>query len=79
MAVPVPGRRVGDDRPEGKIGAFLNACVAAQVDATRLLIDMRDPQAFGSRIGIGEAAGEEVARGCAPVQFQRKIGTLVSH
>jgi len=72
-------RRVGDDRPEGKIGAFLIACVAAQVDAPGLLVDVRDPQAFGGRIGIGEAAGEEVARGFAPLQFQRKFGTLVSH
>ncbi len=72
-------RRVGDDRADGENGAFFIAFVAAQVDASGLLIDMRDPQAFAHRIGVGEAAGKEVASGLAPFQFQRKIGTLISH
>jgi hypothetical protein len=72
-------RRVGDDRAQGKRRAALIASVAGDVEAARLVVDMRDPQALATRIGVGEAPGEEAARRFQPVEFQRQFGTLNSH
>ena len=70
---------VGDDVPQRKRRSRLVALVARQVHAARLIIDMGDPQAFATGIGIGEATRKECARGGKAVQLQRKFGTLISH
>lgn len=70
------GRRVGNDRPEREGRAALFARVARDVQAARLIIDMRNPEAFEQRIGIGETTCEKPSRRYQPVEFQRVFGTL---
>ena len=43
------------------------------------LIDVRHPQALSSGIGLGKAAGEEVAGRRQSVQLERLFGTLIAH
>ena len=63
----------------GKSAPRLVALMARQMEAARLIVDMRDPQAFAARIGVGEAAREE-GPGCGqPVELQREFGTLIPH
>lgn len=71
--------RVGDDRAQGEVGARLIAFVEREVEAMRLAIDMRDPQSFAGRVGVGEASGEEASRCFMSVDYQRGFGTLTSH
>jgi hypothetical protein len=71
--------RIGDDVAERETGAALVTDVARDVDAARLLVDVRDPQAFPLRIAIGEAAGEKGPRGREAIELQRVFGTLISH
>ena len=49
------------------------------MDAARLVVDVRDPQAFARRIRISEAPGEKLARGIETFEFKRKFGTLITH
>ena len=44
-----------------------------------LVVEMRHPQAFARRVGVGEAACEEAPGGVEAIQFQRGFGTLISH
>ena len=71
-------RGIGDDPAERKIGAALVARMARQVEAVRLIIEMRDPQAFPRRIGIGHAAGEEGAGGSQAVELQQLLDAVVA-
>ena len=67
---------VPDDRPEREIDPMLAARVPGQVQASRLVVQMRDPERFQRGIRFGKAAGEEIARGRGAVQLQRMFGTL---
>lgn len=49
------------------------------MDAVRLSIDVSHPQALPGGIGLGEAAGEEIADGIRSVQLERLLGTLKAH
>ena len=62
-----------------EVGAGLVARIARQMQAARVVIDMRDPQALARRIAVGETAGEKFAGGGEAVEFQRKFGTLIPH
>ena len=60
-------RGVPDDFAQRKLRPSLIAVVARQVKAARPVIDVRDPQAFATGIGIREAAGEESPCRCQTV------------
>jgi hypothetical protein len=49
------------------------------VEAARLVVDVRHPQAFARRVVLGKAAGEELPRRGKSVEFQREFGTLIAH
>ena len=49
------------------------------METARLLVDMRDPQAFPARIFLGEASREKLARGLDAIKLQREFGTLIPH
>ena len=70
------GGGIGDDLAHREIGAGLVTLVAGKMEAAGLIVDMRDPQAFTARVGIGDAAGEEAARGSQAIELERKFGTL---
>src|SRR5206468_1772524 len=70
---------VGDDRSQGKGRARLVARIALDMDASRVVIDMCDPQALARGVAIGHAAGEEFPRCCQAVELQREFGTLIPH
>jgi hypothetical protein len=72
-------RSVGDDLPGGKLHARFVALVARQMDAARLIVDMRDPQAFNGRIAIGETPGEEMLGSGKAIKLEREFGTLEPH
>lgn len=71
-------RRVAHDLSYRKIGTRLIARMAGEMDAARLLVEMRDPQAF-PLLRFIEAAGEEGLCGGEAVELQREFGTLVTH
>jgi hypothetical protein len=73
------GRRVRDDFADREIRAAFVAAMAGDVQASRLLIDMRDPQAFTARVLLCEAPCEKVASGLDAVELQREFGTLIPH
>ena len=70
---------ISDDLPQRERGAALVAVVARYMQATGLIIDMGDPQAFARRIGLSHTTGKEVTSGTEAVQFQREFGTLIPH
>ena len=70
---------VTDDRPRGKVCAARVPFVPRQMNAVQLAIDVRDPQALSSGIGLGEAACEERAGRIRSVQLERLCGTLIAH
>jgi hypothetical protein len=70
---------VGDDRPEREIGPELVADMIAEVKTVMRFIEVGDPQPLDIRVGLGEAAGEEVASGSESVELEREFGTLISH
>ncbi len=59
---------VGDDLPQQEVGAALIAVMARQMQASRAIIDMGDPQAFALGIAIGQAPGEKGLRGRKSVE-----------
>ena len=72
-------RGIGDDRADRELGAGRAAVMVRDVEAARLAVEMRHPQAFARRVGVGETACEEAPGGVEPIQFQRWFGTLISH
>ena len=56
-----------------------SAVVPGQVQALALSVQVRDPQALSSRVGLDEATREEVAGGCRSVRLERLFGTLKAH
>lgn len=72
-------RRIDDDCLQREVHPRLVAFVAADVEAARLIVDMRDPQALPRDVKLGEAAGEELP-GCGKsIELQWEFGTLVPH
>ena len=71
--------RVGQDFADGEVRARFLASMPGKVEATRLVVEMGDPDAFKAILGIGQAAGEEGPGGREAVEFQREFGTLVTH
>ena len=72
-------RRVRHDGLQRQARAVGIAFVPGQMDAIQLAIDMRDPQALSSGIGLGETACEERAGRFRSVQLERLCGTLIAH
>jgi hypothetical protein len=72
-------RGVDDDCSQGKGAARFIAWITGEMDASRLFIDMRNPQILECRIGVGQAAGKEFPRRCKAVELQREFGTLIPH
>ena len=70
--------RVEYDPADGQRGTGLLAVMAREMDATGLIVDMRDPQMLAGRIALGEQADEEPPGRLDPVQTQR-FGTLMKH
>jgi hypothetical protein len=70
---------VRNDLAHREVGAGLVAVVARQVEASRLIVDMSDPEALARWIGVGEAAGKEGLSGGEAVELERKFGTLIPH
>ena len=72
-------RCIDDDRPQREVHPALVAFVAADVEAARLIVDMRDPKALARKVEFGKAASEELPRGGKAIELQRVFGTLVAH
>ena len=72
-------RSIRHDRSQRKRGAALVPRVAGHMNAASLIVDMGDPQILASWVTVSEAAGEKLAGGAEPVQFQREFGTLIPH
>ncbi len=72
-------RRIGNDRTEREVGAAFVAAMSSEVEAVRLVVEMRDPEAFAKRVRVRDAAGEEFSSSSKAVQLKRKFGTLISH
>ena len=60
--------RVDDDLPKRKLDAGLVTWVTRHVQAPRLVVDVRDPQAFAARVRIGQASCEEFSCGGETVE-----------
>ena len=71
--------RIGNDGANGEGRVSSRALVPRQMQAVPLIIQMRDPQALSSRIGLGKAAREEGAGRFPFVQLERLFGTLIAH
>lgn len=54
---------VGDHLAKREGAGAVGAIMTGQMDAARLLIDMRDPKMFAGRVEFGEAADKK-APGC---------------
>ncbi len=68
-----------DDGSRGEVRTAGIAFVPGQVQAVGFAIDVRDPQALSSGIGLGKAAGEKNAGRLESVQLERLCGTLIAH
>jgi hypothetical protein len=72
-------RRVGNDFADRKERSSLIATMAGKMEAVRLVIEMRDPQALSQPVLFGEATCEEGPRGFHAIKLQREFGTLIPH
>ena len=70
---------IDDDFPYRKVRSALVASVAGDMEAARLVVDVRDPEAFEARVVFGEATGEKVPCSREAIEFQGKFGTLIPH
>jgi hypothetical protein len=71
--------RIGDDLTEWETSLPRAAAVTSHVKTSRLIVDVRDPQAFAPRVGIGDAAREERPGRGKAIELQREFGTLIPH
>lgn len=62
-----------------KVRSAFVARVAGDVEAPRLVVDVRYPETFEAGVVFGKAAGEKVTCGREAVEFQGKFGTLIPH
>lgn len=72
-------RSVRYDRAKRERAAGPIAFAPGQVNAVPVAVDVRNPQALSSRIGIGKAARKERAGRFRSVQLERLCGTLIAH
>lgn len=70
---------IADDLPEREFRAAFVALVTRKVQAARLVVEMRHPQAFPRQIAVGEAAGEKFLRGGETCELESMFGTLITH
>ena len=70
---------IENDRSERQADATRVPIMPREVDAARILVQMRNPEAFTGRILLSEAAGKERACRIRPIQLQRGFGTLITH
>ena len=70
---------VCDDWADRERTARFIAFMTEQVKAIPVGIDVRNPQALPSGIGLCEALGEERAGRFRSVQLERLYGTLIAH
>ena len=61
---------VGDDITQREAGSVLIAFVAREMQASSLLIDMRNPEKFTPRIAIGHTAREKSPGRGEPVELE---------
>ena len=72
-------RCVCDDWADRERTARFIAFMMEQVKAIPVGIDVRNPQALSSGIGLGETLSEERAGRFQSVQLERLCGTLIAH
>ena len=72
-------RRVDDDFPQREGGAGLMALMPGDMQATRLVIQVCDPQALACEIPVCKAPCKELARSGQSIELEREIYTLVAH
>jgi len=70
---------VSDDQSYREGRTRFVALVAGYVEAARLVVDMRDPQAFAPRVEFGKAACEKAARGSESIELKWTFGALIMH
>jgi hypothetical protein len=71
--------RVRNDLADRESCLSLVALVARDMEAVRLIVDMRHPQGLAARILFCEAPGEEITSSRETIELQWKFGTLVVH
>ena len=71
--------RIDHDLSQRKVDSAGVAQVARQVDAARLIVEVRDPKCLLVGFLFGEAAGEEIAGGGDAGELERDFGTLTTH
>jgi len=71
-------RCVDDNSAKRETDVAMIAFVARKVQASRLIIEMRDPKALAF-VTLVEAAGKKRACGFETIELQRKFGTLIPH
>jgi hypothetical protein len=70
---------IDDDFPDRKVRSAFVARVAGDVEASRLVVDVRYPEALEARVVFGKAAREKITCGREAIEFQWKFGRLVPH
>jgi len=53
--------------------------MAGDMEATRVVVDVRDPQLFEVCIIFGQATGKKLSSRRQTIELQRKFGTLITH
>src|SRR5690348_3624941 len=71
--------RVGDDLPQRKPGACFVTRMTRNMKASRVVVDMGDPEVLAARVRIRHAPGKEFTGGREAVELQRVFGTLIPH
>ena len=70
---------IGNDRPNGEGRVPGRALVPGEVQAPAAIVQVRNPQALSSRVGLCKATREEGAGRFRSVQLERLFGTLIAH
>jgi len=70
---------IGNDWLQREVHPRIVTFMTTDVEAARLIVDVRDPQGLAGEIIFGEAAGEKLPCDGKPIELQRKFGTLVPH
>jgi hypothetical protein len=70
---------IRDDRAKRECGPSVITLMARNMEATRLVIDMRYPEVLPQRVRIGDTAGEESLRRGKAVELEWEFGTLIAH
>ena len=70
---------IGEDLGNWQGARSSSAVMMREMEASRLLVDMRHPQSVPARIGFCEASRKKIAGRVEAMELQRKFGTLVAH